>query len=126
MWRAGDLKMNISKGEEDLMAADKKEVNEKPLDKMTVKELREVAKEIPEITGVHGMNKADLLAAIKETKGIKEAPKKKASASNKELKALIKALKTKKAEAQQAKDRQKTAIYRRKISRLKKKTRRAA
>ena len=126
MGRAGDMKMNISKGEEDLMAADKKEVNEKPLDKMTVKELREVAKEIPEITGVHGMNKGDLLAAVKKAKGIKEAPKKKPSASTKELKVLIKALKTKKAEAQQAKDRQKTTIYRRKISRLKKKSRRAA
>ena len=114
------------KGEKDHMAGDKKEAKEKPLDKMTVKELREVAKEIPEITGVHGMNKEDLLAAIKEAKGIKEAPTKKTSASTKELKSKIKALKIKKAEAQQAKDKQQTAIYRRKISRLKKKTRRAA
>ena len=114
------------KGDEDHMAEDKKEAKEKPLDKMTVKELREIAKEIPEITGVHGMNKGDLLAAIKEAKGIKEAPKKKTNASTKELKDQIKALKKKKAEAQQVKDKQKTAIYRRQISRLKKKTRRAA
>jgi len=118
--------MHMLKGEEDHMAEDKKEAKEKPLDKMTVKELREIAKEIPEITGVHGMNKGDLLAAIKEAKGIKEAPKKKTNASTKELKDQIKALKKKKAEAQQVKDKQKTAIYRRKISRLKKKTRRAA
>lgn len=118
--------MYMLKGEEDHMAEDKKEAKEKPLDKMTVKELREIAKEIPEIIGVHGMNKGDLLAAIKEAKGIKEAPKKKTSASTKELKDQIKALKKKKAEAQQVKDKQKTAIYRRQISRLKKKTRRAA
>jgi hypothetical protein len=108
------------------MAEDKKEAKEKPLDKMTVKELREVAKDIPEITGVHGMNKEDLLAAIKKAKGIEEAPKKKTGASTKELKDWINALKIKKAEAQQAKDKHKTAIYRRKISRLKKKTRHAA
>ena len=36
---------------------------EKPLDKMTVKELREIALEIPDLKGVHGMNKQDLLDA---------------------------------------------------------------
>ena len=46
----------------------------KPLDKMTVKELREVALELPQITGVHGMNKAELLAAVKEAKGIEDTP----------------------------------------------------
>jgi ABC-type uncharacterized transport system ATPase subunit len=45
---------------------------EKPLDKMTVVELREVAKEeIPGITGVTGMKKDQLLEAIKEARGIK-------------------------------------------------------
>ena len=51
-----------------------KETKEKPLDKMTVKELREIAKDIPEITGVHGMNKSELLDAVKKAKGIVEAP----------------------------------------------------
>jgi len=54
-----------------------KETNEKPLDKMTVKDLREIAKEIPDITGVHGMNKAELLEAVEKAKGIVEAPKEK-------------------------------------------------
>ncbi|NNL42079.1 MAG: transcription termination factor Rho, partial [Desulfobacterales bacterium] len=55
--------------------ADKK-TKEKPLDKLTVKELREIAKEIPEITGVHGMNKAELLDAIEKAKGALKTPKK--------------------------------------------------
>ena len=52
------------------MAKKKKEIKEKPLEKMTVKELREIAKEIPEITGVSGMNKAELFSAIQTAKGI--------------------------------------------------------
>ena len=39
---------------------------EKPLDKMTVPELRAKAKEIPDVTGVSGMKKDQLLAIIKE------------------------------------------------------------
>ena len=108
------------------MAKDKKGDKEKPLDKMTVKELRVVAKEIPEIIGVHGMNKEDLLSEIKKAKGIVEAPKKGAGASTKSLKAKIKVLKSKKAEAKTAADKKKTAVFRRKIARLKKKTRKAA
>ena len=98
---------------------------EKPLDKMTVKELREVAKEIPEITGVHGKNKAELLEAVKEARGIKEKPKK-ADRSVRSLKKSIKDLRQKQAQALESDDKKMAAIYRRKISRLKKKTRRAA
>ena len=39
---------------------------EKPLDKMTVKELREVGKEIPDLSGVTAMKKDELVAAIKK------------------------------------------------------------
>ena len=108
------------------MAAKKKEAKEKPLDKMTVKELREIAKQIEGITGVHGMNKGDLLAAIKEARGITEEPKKKASQSVRDIKAKIKALKVQRKEALAADDKRMATIYRRKISRLKKKTRQAA
>lgn len=108
------------------MADDKKGAKEKPLDKMTVKELREIAKETPEITGVHGMNKEDLLSAVKKAKGIEEAPRKKGSSSTKEIKAKIKTLKAKKEAAAKAQDKKNTSIFRRKISRLKKKTRQAA
>ena len=98
----------------------------KPLDKMTVKELKEVALEIPEITGVHGMNKSDLLSAIKAAKGIEEKVKKKGSGSVREVKRQIKALKIKRNEATAEKDSKMATIYRRRISRLKKKSRKVA
>ena len=99
---------------------------EKPLEKMTVKELREMAKGIPGITGVHGMKKDDLIVEIKKAKGIKDEPIKKADASIGELKQKIKALKVQRREALEAKDKKKATIFKRRISRLKKKTRRAA
>ena len=52
------------------MSDKKTEATEKPLEKMTVKALREIAKEIPEITGAHGMKKEELLAAINEVRGV--------------------------------------------------------
>ena len=108
--------------------ADKKPpaAKEKPLEKMTVKELREMAKDIPGITGVHGMKKDELIVDIKKAKGIKDEPIKKADASIAELKQKIKALKGQRREALEAKDKRKATIFRRQISRLKKKTRRAA
>ena len=108
------------------MAAKKAEAKEKPLDKMTVKELREIAKEIPGIVGVHGMNKGELLTAVKAARGIEEKPKKRASASVSDLKKKIKVLKSQRQAALEAKDKQKATIFRRRISRLKKKTRKAA
>ena len=104
------------------MAADKKGDAEKPLDKMTVKELKEAALEIPEITGVHGMNKADLLSAIKKARGIPEESKKK-SGSVRDIKQKIRALKTKRAEALASRDAKMATIYRKKIAKMKRKTR---
>ncbi len=108
------------------MTEDKKDVTEKPLDKMTVKELREIGKEIPDLTGVHGMNKAELLEAIKTARGIVEEPVKQTDASVKDLKQKIQALKIARQAALEAKDKKMATVYRRRISRLKKKTRRAA
>jgi hypothetical protein len=104
----------------------------KPLEKMTAKELREVAVGIPGISGVHALKKEELLTAIREAWGIKEekAPKKekkgKAAVSVADLKAKIQAIKAKRAEAIQKKDKRMATIYRRMINRLKKRTRRAA
>ena len=103
-----------------------KEKKEKPLERMTAKELREVAAEIPEITGVHGMKKAELLAAIKKARGIVEDETKASDTSVKGIKKRIKHLKAKKLEALKDKDSYKVKILRRRISRLKKQTRRAA
>ena len=107
------------------MAA-KKEAKEKPLEKMTAKELRELAKEIPQISGVHGMNKPELISEIKQARGIPEEKKGKADTSVREIKKQIRELKPKQQKAQEEKDAKMTAIYRRRISRLKKKTRQTA
>ena len=98
----------------------------KPVDKMTVKELREVALELPQVSGVHGMNKAELLAAVKEAKGIKATAVKKASATVGDLKSQIKSFKRKRESALKEKNKKMAAICRRRISRLKKKSRRVA
>lgn len=108
------------------MGSKKKAEKEKPLDKMTVKELREIALQIEGLVGVHGMNKAELLEVIKEVRGIADSSKDKSSASTKEIKKQIQELKLKRGEALAAKDKTLSARYRRQISKLKKKTRRAA
>jgi hypothetical protein len=108
------------------MGGKTKEAKEKPLEKMTATELRELAKEIPEITGAHGMNKAELVAAVKQARGIEDAPGKKKRGSVRAIKAQIQKLKKDRAAALEAKDTRLATICKRKISRLKKKTRRAA
>ena len=108
------------------MAGKKKEAKEKPLEKMTAKELRDLGKQIPEISGIYGMNKAELISAIKKARGIiDEAPKKK-DASVREIKKRIKDLKAEREAALENNDMKMADIYRRRISKLKKKTRRAA
>ena len=108
------------------MGVKNKEAKEKPLEKMTAKELREVGKQIPEITGVHGMNKAELISAIKKARGIDEDAKTTSDASVRELKKKIKSLKADRETALSNNDKKMADIYRRRITKLKKKTRRAA
>ena len=108
------------------MSAEKVETKEKPLEKMTVKDLRDMAKDMPGISGVHGMKKEELIVAIKKVKGIKDEPAKKADASVGELKQKIKACKSQRQDSLEANDRKMATIYKRRISRLKKKTRKAA
>jgi hypothetical protein len=112
--------------------AEKEKAPEKPLDKMTATELREVAMGMEEITGAHAMKKDDLLKAIKEARGIQdEEPPKKAKkavrveASVEVLKQKLVALKEEKKAAREAKDKKKVEVYRRRINRLKKRTRKA-
>jgi DNA-binding ferritin-like protein len=108
------------------MGDKKKQVKEKPLEKMTAKELREVGKQIPEITGVFGMNKPELISAIKKARGIEEDSKKASSASVRDIKKKIKEFKAKRMAALESNDKKTAEIFRRRITRLKKKTRRAA
>ena len=77
------------------MGSSKKEIKEKPLEKMTAKDLRELAKDISEIVGVHGMNKPELIAAIKKSRGIEDDTHKKRDASVRDIKLKIRALKRK-------------------------------
>jgi hypothetical protein len=105
---------------------------EKPLDKMTAKELREVAAQIPDVTGVHAMKKEELLKIVKEHRGIKDEKPvkkkriKKEGLSRSELKAKIIDLKKQKYKAREAKDTRRINILRRRISRMKKMTRKVA
>ena len=109
---------------------------EKPLDKMTVVELREtLKKEVPDITGVTSMKKDQLLEALKEVRGIKDKPaakkKKKKTAGPKkemtvsEMKQEIVRLRTERESIRQEGDKKKIEIIRRRINRLKKLTRKA-
>ena len=100
----------------------------KPLDKMTAKELRQLAMEkIPQITGASGMDKEQLVKAIKEALGIEEAedgvsPYKAQILS---MKNEINKLRGEKS-ATDKKEKQKRKALRRKIHILKKRTRRLA
>ena len=116
---------------------DKQQI-EKPLDKMTVVELREAAKkEIPGITGVSGMKKDQLLAVVKEARGIKdETPAKKKKKKKtagpkkemtvKEMKQEVVRLRAEREAIRKDGDKKKLEIIRRRINRLKKMSRRAA
>ncbi len=100
---------------------------EKPLDKCTVKELREIAMGIESIHGVSAMKKDELLRAIKEARGIsEEKPGEKPVETIREVKQQIRALKKKKEELRNSADQIGVKRLKRKIGRLKKKTRNMA
>ena len=109
----------------------KKEHNEKHLEKLTIKELREIAAEIPHDKAVHEMKKEELIALIKEARGIKdEAPVKKKKHIGKikmtkpQLKAKIRELKALRLEALESNEKEKSLRLRHQISQLKKISRR--
>ena len=98
----------------------------KPLEKLTAKEMRQlVMDKIPQITGASGMSKEDLLPAIKEVLGIEDEEKGvspyKAQIGG--LKREIRKLRVKRAEVPGRQDRSR---IRKKINKLKKRTRRLA
>ena len=108
----------------------KEHKEDKPLEKMTVKELKAIALEFPRTTSVHDMKKEELVAFIKKAKGIKdEEPANKVKDSEKlktklEMKAKIRHFKDEKMTARENKEGKKVSFLRRRISRLKKQTRR--
>ena len=108
--------------------SEKKEIEVwgRPLEKMTTKDLKEVALQAGGIYGVHGMKKEQLVDALRKAKGIEVAPMKKTDASTCQLKAQIRAMKSQRMEAIAANHRKTATILRRRIARLKKKTRHAS
>lgn len=106
------------------------ELDEKPLEKMTVKELKVIAMELPRTRSVHDMKKDELISFIKDAKGIKKeisAAKVKDSAklrNKQDMKAKLKEYKDQKTSALDQKDRKMANLLSRRISRLKKQTRR--
>lgn len=108
------------------MGSKKKEAKEKPLEKMTSKELREVAMSTEGVTGAHGMNKEELIAQIRQARGIEVPVGKKTSTGVRELKAKIRALKAEREASLASDDLRMAGIYRKRMIRLKKQTRRVA
>jgi hypothetical protein len=112
------------------------EKKQKPLEKLTAKELREMALGLPGVHGVHAMKKEELVTAIRAAKGIPEPePKRERKIITKkekviltlaQLKQKVKELRAKREELLEQKNLKMAEILRKRISRLKKKTRRAA
>lgn len=107
------------------MGKKEKEKKEKPLEKMTAKELRDLALATGGVVGVHAMNKAELIAAIKEIRGIVDEKKKK-DVDVRALKVKMKELKAKREQAKEDGNTRLADAFRRRISNIKKKSRRAA
>jgi hypothetical protein len=81
------------------------------------------------IVGVHAMNKSELVAAIKEAQGVedekKRDKKRDKSMDVRSIKKKIRELRSQKEAMREAGEKDKVQILRKKINRLKKKTRRA-
>lgn len=109
------------------MAEKKKEQKgkkEKPLERWTIKELRDEALKIPNIQGIHGLNKEEIIDLLREEKGIPAPEKKKKGGNVRTIKKKVLELrKTRDEERSQGASRERLDILRRKISRLKKQTR---
>jgi hypothetical protein len=105
----------------------KKEQKEKPLERWTIKELREEALKIPGVQGIHGLNKAELLAALRAEKGIVDTGAEKKGEGVRVVKAKLKEVQKQRGdERAQGASNTRLNILRRKISKLKKQTRRLA
>lgn len=102
------------------------EKKDKPFEERTIKELKEEALKTPDIHGVYGMNKEELLIALRKANGIPE-PEKKVSGSIRELKAKFTEMRKKREEErEQNVSRKRLDTLRRRIRKLKKQIRSVA
>ncbi|MBG0777162.1 MAG: hypothetical protein H0S85_12120 [Desulfovibrionaceae bacterium] len=98
----------------------------KPLDKMTAKELRQLCMDkIPQIQGASGMTKEILVSTIKELFGLEDGESK-TNPYKQQIGGLKRQIKTMREEKNASESRQDRAVMRRKINKLKKRTRRLA
>lgn len=111
----------------------KKNHDEQHLEKLTVKELREVAAQFPHEKAVHDMKKDELVAFIKQAKGIKDEyqvhkhkPKGKIKLTRLEIKVKIREFKTMVGNAMEASEKKRAAFLRHQMNKFKKKSRRLA
>jgi len=102
---------------------EQKEKKEKPLDRWTVKELREEALKIPDIQGVHGMNKEEIISLLRKARGIAEPESTKVGSVRETKAKIVELRKLRDEERVQGASRERLSILRRKISRLKRQTR---
>lgn len=106
--------------------------DEKQLEKYTVKQLREMARETEGIEGASGMKKDELIAAIKAVKVVpaKDKPLKEKKADQPQtvaaIKEKIRLLKEKREENRKQGDKVGASRLKKRINRLKKKTRKMA
>ncbi len=124
------MEEEIKKEESQEEKREEQVVPEKPLDKMTVIELREfsLSKNLG-ISGVHAMKKEELLPAIKAALGIKDeepAAKVADKGTVAAMKQKIVRLKEEKKTAISTKDKKKINVLRRRINRLKKRSKKVA
>ena len=100
---------------------------DQPLEKLTVKELKEMALAMGGVIGVTAMKKEELIVAIKEAKGI---PIEKTRAvpidTIVDIKKRMRELRVKREELREAGKQKETGLLKKRISHLKKKTRRLA
>jgi len=111
----------------------KKNHDEQHLEKLTVKELREMAAQFPHEKAFHDMKKEELIVFIKKAKGIKEEnpvhkhkPKSKIKLSREEIKAKIRQMKGMIGNALETHEKKRAAFLRHQMNKFKKKSRRLA
>jgi hypothetical protein len=96
------------------------------LEKMKVTDLRELAKEKTQLTGVSGLHKADLVEALANELGIDKPHKVAQGAEKTKLKQKIRALKVQRDEAAAGKDTEAFRASRQEIHKLRRHLRRMA
>jgi hypothetical protein len=98
----------------------------KTLERMTVIKLRDEAMKVPELSGIRGMNKEELIRAIAKAHGIDLSGRRRGGSVKTELKRQIRSLRSQISEVIQAKQAAELKKLRRHVKRLKAETRRLA